>query len=103
MRISDWSSEVCSSDLVVQQLPRNNSMSAISHLRRLNTPVPRESKDARVRQLRNPDWGGKCPNDTSEGAARGLTNPQPDRKSVVKGKRVSVRLDLGGRRLIKKK
>src|SRR3546814_18926573 len=28
---------------------------------------------------------------------------QRDRKSVVKGKRVSVRVDLGGRRLIKKK
>src|SRR3546814_15172969 len=29
--------------------------------------------------------------------------PRPDRKSVVLGKRVSVRVDLGGRRLIKKK
>src|SRR3546814_17664065 len=28
---------------------------------------------------------------------------QPDRKSVVEGKSVSVRVDLGGRRIIKKK
>src|SRR3546814_11842161 len=28
---------------------------------------------------------------------------QPDRKSVVSGKSVSVRVDLGGRRIIKKK
>src|SRR3546814_13760133 len=30
-------------------------------------------------------------------------NPPGDRKSVVSGKRVSVRVDLGGRRTIKKK
>src|SRR3546814_17972606 len=29
--------------------------------------------------------------------------PRPDRQSVVKGTRVSVRVDLGGRRTIKKK
>src|SRR3546814_18655513 len=29
--------------------------------------------------------------------------PMPDRKSVVSGKSVSVRVDLGGRRIIKKK
>src|SRR3546814_15669704 len=29
--------------------------------------------------------------------------PTPDRKSVVEGKSVSVRVDLGGRRIIKKK
>src|SRR3546814_14841875 len=29
--------------------------------------------------------------------------PRPDRKSVVSGKSVSVRVDLGGRRIIKKK
>src|SRR3546814_11617685 len=29
-----------------------------------------------------------------------FTRPEPDRKSVVEGKRVSVRVDLGGRRRI---
>src|SRR3546814_14144265 len=41
-------------------------------------------------------------------AARGSrqligTRSRPDRKSVVSGKSVSVRVDLGGRRIIKKK
>src|SRR3546814_17239955 len=31
------------------------------------------------------------------------SEPGPDRKSVVKGKSVSVRVDLGGRRIIQKK
>src|SRR3546814_13254071 len=34
---------------------------------------------------------------------RTMTTPQLDRKSVVWGKSVAVRLDLGGRRVIKKK
>src|SRR3546814_12017984 len=37
--------------------------------------------------------------DSAEAAGRSLV----DRKSVVEGKRVSVRVDLGGRRIIKKK
>src|SRR3546814_13695536 len=32
-----------------------------------------------------------------------ICTPQEDRKSAVSGKRVSVRVDLGGRRIIKKK
>src|SRR3546814_17944623 len=35
--------------------------------------------------------------------AGGLWRPPRDRKSVVLGKSVSVRVDLGGRRIIKKK
>src|SRR3546814_12097404 len=37
------------------------------------------------------------------GARRPLAARVPERKSVVKGKSVSVRVDLGGRRIIKKK
>src|SRR3546814_14057185 len=36
-------------------------------------------------------------------ARQGSIDRERDRKSVVKGKRVSVRVDLGGRRIIKKK
>src|SRR3546814_16895961 len=36
-------------------------------------------------------------------ALRTTTGPATDRKSVVEGKSVSVRVDLGGRRIIKKK
>src|SRR3546814_16818624 len=35
------------------------------------------------------------------GHGRGDAQSEPDRKSVVEGKRVSVRVDLGGRRTVK--
>lgn len=70
---------------VAQQLPRNNNMSAMSHLRRLNKALPRESKDPRVRQLRNAAWGRICPSDTPEGASCGLTNPMPIFASIRLG------------------
>src|SRR3546814_19074053 len=35
-------------------------------------------------------------------ALKARKRPSPDRKSVVSGKSVSVRVDLGGRRIIKK-
>src|SRR3546814_18767016 len=99
MRISDWSSDVCSSDL----------RSGRDSLARFSTSCPDavdsdtsyrfESHEAVVAMLR---W----PQDTSrrlpEGADR-RRPPSPDRKSVVSGKSVSVRVDLGGRRVIKKK
>src|SRR3546814_21155280 len=67
MRISDWSSDVCSSDLPTRR--------------------DQPSRPARGRAGR--------PAPTPRRAA--------DRKSVVEGKSVSVRVDLGGRRIIKKK
>src|SRR3546814_14444668 len=82
MRISDWSSDVCSSDL-------SKSRPAPSRRR----PRRRGSR-RRDRAARSPwvsgTWADK------EGRAR-------DRKSVVEGKSVSVRVDLGGRRIIKNK
>src|SRR3546814_19701836 len=45
-------------------------------------------------------WGPMRPK--KQGRAMLLT-PVPDRKSVVEGKSVSVRVDLGGRRILKKK
>src|SRR3546814_18473999 len=43
------------------------------------------------------------PRRISERCAAGDALSSPDRKSVVSGKSVSVRVDLGGRRIIKKK
>src|SRR3546814_15762867 len=71
MRISDWSSDVCSSDL---------------------------------------SMGARMVGDLTETAGRGREavwqgtggGRRADRKSVVSGKSVSVRVDLGGRRIIKK-
>src|SRR3546814_17267272 len=41
--------------------------------------------------------------EAQEGRREVAVTPPEDRKSVVQGKRVSVRVDLGGRRIIKKK
>src|SRR3546814_13360267 len=79
MRISDWSSDVCSSD-PADGARRGVGVRALR--RRPLLPVPR-----RVR-------GGRGPV---------LAVGQADRKSVVSGKSVSVRVDLGGRRIIQKK
>src|SRR3546814_12728240 len=79
MRISDWSSDVCSSDLC---MPRRMGT------RRRSTTI--------LRMPRLPITPRKLCRVCLNSAISG------DRKSVVKGKSVSVRVDLGGRRIIKK-
>src|SRR3546814_17452908 len=95
MRISDWSSDVCSSDLgreqeialVARRIDRAVQFGAVGAFDTADVMTGRERVGAQVaRQLEQ----------------IGELRPQ-DRKSVVKGKRVSVRVDLGGRRTIKKK
>src|SRR3546814_19106234 len=94
MRISDWSSDVCSSDLsrcalalrvrmLFGRLKSKASMAAFLVLGGL----------ALAPQLASAAAGGWA----EEEQAR-----LRDRKSVVEGKSVSVRVDLGGRRIIKK-
>src|SRR3546814_17257507 len=93
MRISDWSSDVCSSDLarghghLVAQLHQSSSNAGMDR-----------------RRTRG------CANGRPTIAPRGLGADvaslfagSGDRTSVVSGKSVSVRVDLGGRRIIKKK
>src|SRR3546814_20677227 len=98
MRISDWSSDVCSSDLFMPRITRAR-----------NQPAPSTRPSA-------------APDAHRERAPRGSTSPKPrataplargrpardtaarrDRKIVVEGKRVEVRRHLGERRTIKKK
>lgn len=57
---------------VSQVLNRLTYVSSLSHLRRLNTPLGREGKQARPRQLHNTHWGMVCPAETPEGQAVGL-------------------------------
>src|SRR3546814_12652093 len=52
-------------------------------------------------RLQTPEQFGNIRLRTTEGGA--VVRLREDRKSVVSGKSVSVRVDLGGRRLIKKK
>src|SRR3546814_13414485 len=88
MRISDWSSDVCSSDLA--------EVAARDHHRVRNLDDRVELLDRlALLDLRHHVRVVAAPGDAvaqQNNVARG------DRKSVVEGKRVSVRVDLGGRR-----
>src|SRR3546814_14959112 len=90
MRISDWSSDVCSSDLTD---PGTRLRKAAAPRRyHCRPPCPqRPRRGAGDTGNGWPRWQGS------------LFDPDRDRKSVVEGKSVSVRVDLGGRRIIKKK
>src|SRR3546814_20747228 len=100
MRISDWSSDVCSSDLSIygnvnrQCLQRLPAQSVAHSLRALQhgSVFYRE-------QVMSKDRGCVLVLDLDAI----LRRRQRDRKSVVKGKSVSVGVGLGGRRNIKKK
>src|SRR3546814_20662254 len=103
MRISDWSSDVCSSDLAspITPPPMNASFTGMpragaksgSPLRRFAHCRLRIGCDNHPRAFGNP---------VGRRASKHLAADQ-DRKSVVEGKSVSVGVDLGGRRFIKKK
>ena len=54
---------------VSQVLNRLSFSSTLSHLRRLNSPIGREGKLAKPRQLHNSHWGMVCPAETPEGQA----------------------------------
>src|SRR3546814_14884573 len=90
MRISDWSSDVCSSDLTeaveVVQNPRPGRGREAPHRHHAQVLVAKHGRQA----------ADQC------GVGQQRVDVE-DRKSVVSGKNVSVRVDLGGRRLIEKK
>src|SRR3546814_12715296 len=103
MRISDWSSDVCSSDLFVRDVAEllwlhteHDPFGAPAGAKPFGER--RELRDTRARR-------GERIDDRDRGRVKPRFQPatQQDRKSVVEGKSVSVRVDLGGRRIIKKK
>src|SRR3546814_12795187 len=144
MRISDWSSDVCSSDLIRAVLvPRSDrmwipSLETLPYTR--NNPSVRIFRhamalDERRRMFRLAEWeqpqpfvpvrfrpkewapqdieqrwfsgvhsdiGGGSPEKESGLSKIPLIWMIEDRKSVVSGKRLSVRVTLGGRRIMKK-
>ena len=57
---------------VSQVLNRLTFASSLSHLRRLNTPLQKQGKLSKPRQLHNTHWGMVCPAETPEGQACGL-------------------------------
>src|SRR3546814_21157935 len=97
MRISDWSSDVCSSDLRVRHRLGDDHVDELADQRRIAVEIDHAiarraaSHLAATAPRRTLDENALCPAD------------QTDRKSVVSGKRGSVRVDLDGCRIIKKK
>jgi DNA-directed RNA polymerase II subunit RPB2 len=59
---------------VAQLLTRTNTIANLSHVRRLNTPMKREGKQPKPRQLHRTQWGLECPAETPEGQSCGLVN-----------------------------
>src|SRR3546814_16018879 len=84
MRISDWSSDVCASDLAAQRRATGRGRAR-----------PSSRSGRRAAAIAAPAAGSRP---GRPGARRSPT----DRKSVVSGKSVSVRVDLGGRRILNK-
>src|SRR3546814_11838614 len=99
MRISDWSSDVCSSDLAfgavdaeIRDMWDLEKEAQAAAFDAVQPGAPCESVDAAARRVLE-----------RAGLGPDYRLPGLDRKSVVSGKSVSVRVDLGGRRIIKKK
>src|SRR3546814_18862215 len=106
MRISDWSSDVCSSDLRLWPLcgAVGGDQPARKNLRHRHDQRDAAHRAAIGNRCRrrggatHRDAVRRHPLSDRRGAERRL-----DRKSVVEGKSVSVLVDLGGGRVIKKK
>src|SRR3546814_12857262 len=108
MRISDWSSDVCSSDLGAQG---GNSAAQVQGVPTSGwrQPLPAHSTQRLQALVVSLPTGRRRAGVLHRGVPKSHAGGGPcrtrsgDRKSVVEGKRVSVRVDLGGRRIIKKK
>ena len=57
---------------VAQVLNRLTYISALSHLRRINTPIDKSGKLIPPRKLHNSSWGFICPAETPEGGSVGV-------------------------------
>src|SRR3546814_13189361 len=106
MRISDWSSDVCSSDLriVFPELRQPDVIDVAVPAGEQNALVlAQEHVDIGRDRPRLRDAGDLPPFDIELARRLAAIVEGSDRKRVVEGKSVSVRVDLGGRRSIKKK
>ena len=57
---------------MTQLLDRTNTLSTLSHLRRLQSPLSRSQPNFEARDLHSTHWGRLCPIETPEGANCGL-------------------------------
>src|SRR3546814_17887420 len=107
MRISDWSSDVCSSDLLVEHEVR------VVHREHVLTRVLAELIGAEARKIRMRgrradlrDLGlgeDRCSSQRGGGGEAADGQHEGDRKSGGQGKRVAGRVGLGGGGVSKKK
>src|SRR3546814_19576241 len=110
MRISDWSSDVCSSDLVLDVKRENFDASAgfRAHYGQqvfLFNPTDRQGRTARYNPLAYIDRSDPADViiELQKIATMLFTTPERDRKSVDEAKSVSESVDPGGSRINKKK
>src|SRR3546814_18322503 len=99
MRISDWSSDVCSSDLRSSRLASSWRTTSVHLTETTQGPSCRSNPSYVSSISAEPP---ECLEKRHWRSSRTI-RASTDRKSVVSGKSVSVRVDLGGRRIIKKK
>src|SRR3546814_17752636 len=100
MRISDWSSDVCSSDL------EDGGGRADENHRQEQRPVAKahdQAEEVDRQQEIEPERLRMLDQPAERRADGGIHYPGQDRQSVGQGKSVSVSVDLGGGRLLKKK
>src|SRR3546814_12567479 len=114
MRISDWSSDVCSSDLepFIATMTLDEGLHNGAHISRRNSYIPllksfieRRIAPALLRGAESGEFRAHVDPERfywmvfSMSTAPFLNTQVIDRKSVVSGKKASVRLDFGGRRI----
>src|SRR3546814_16417322 len=103
MRISDWSSDVCSSDLrAIDLVFDGRDGIGFGRVRAGHRFLGKMDLRDVAAQERHPLDLDKNISAVRKDVLRALGIVGLDRKSVVWGKSVSVRVDLGGRRTIKK-
>src|SRR3546814_18277619 len=106
MRISDWSSDVCSSDLGETYhfcSARCRERFEAEPARYLAPAEPGKPAAQRHYCGDHPAHKDVAGGGHHESAVKDLVCGMRERKSVVEGKSVSVRVDLGGGRVMKKK
>src|SRR3546814_16546651 len=115
MRISDWSSDVCSSELCDAEGHRQCAGWAQFDAARRNRGDDARARGARhhrkavsdrdARAGRGDDRGARRAQgwDAEDGGREQVADGRSDRESVVEGKRVRVRRDMWGRRVQNKK
>src|SRR3546814_15776557 len=106
MRISDWSSDVCSSDLIAAaNAVQDRQRRALRHAAKRKRLRPGGDEEVAATRRGQPPAHFNSAKAIAVGLYPGPATRSPalDRKSVVSGKSVSVRVDLGGPRILQKK